>query len=97
MPQDPDTTQHYERIGRFIYGFHRHTNPDALRALPPSHSLAARGAALAARFDRVVAAWRYDSENGLPDPVSEAEFSAILAEAQAFARDSGWQYGNPAP
>ena len=56
MQQDAALTQHYERLGRFIYGFQRHTDPDA---------------------------------------VSEAAFSVILAEAQDFAREIGWQYGIP--
>ena len=47
----------YERLGRFIYGFHPWASPDALRALPGSGevgpALAERGAALAARFDAV--------------------------------------------
>jgi hypothetical protein len=95
MQQDAALTQHYERLGRFIYGFQRHTDPDALRALPASHSMAARGAALAARFEGAIAACRYDSETGQPDAVSDAAFSVILAEAQAFAREIGWRYGIP--
>jgi hypothetical protein len=95
MQQDAALTQHYERLGRFIYGFQRHTDPDALRALPPSHSMATRGAALAARFEGAIAASRYDSGTGQPDAVSEAAFSAILEEAQAFAGEIGWRYGIP--
>jgi hypothetical protein len=95
MQQDAVLTQHYERLGRFIYGFQRHTDPDALRALPPSHSMATRGAALAARFEGALAAWKYDSGTGQPGAVNDAAFSVILAEAQDFAREIGWQYGIP--
>lgn len=95
MQQGAGITQHYERLGRFIYGFQRYTDPDALRALPPSHSMAMRGAELAARFEGAIAAWRCDGETGQSDTVSEAAFSAILEEAQAFAREIGWQYGIP--
>jgi len=95
MQQDAAIMQHYERLGRFIYGFQRHTDPDALRALPPSHSLATRGAELAARFEAAIAASRWDGETGQPDTVSEAAFSAILEEAKSFAGEIGWQYGIP--
>jgi hypothetical protein len=95
MQQDAAITQHYERLGRFIYGFQRYTDPDALRALPPSHSMATRGAELAARFESAIAAWRCNRETGQADAVSEAAFSVILAEAQAFAREIGWRYGIP--
>ena len=56
MQQDAAITQHHERLGRFIYGFQRYTDPDALRALPPSHSMATRGAELAARFEGAISA-----------------------------------------
>jgi hypothetical protein len=95
MEQTPGIMPDYERIGRFIYAFARHADPDTLRALPVSHPMAARGAALAARFERVLAAWTADSQNGRPDSVSDAEFSAVLDEAQAFANDMGWKYGVP--
>lgn len=75
-----------EAIGRFIDGFHRYADPDQLRALPATlllpPALAARGAALAQRFDAALAgsmAW--------PE---QPPFDAILANLQVFARDSGW-------
>ena len=95
MHLTPDIKPDYERIGRFIYGFARHADPDTLRALPAAHPKAARGAALAARFEAVLAAWTADSDNGRPESVSDAEFEAVLKEAQDYADAMGWQYGVP--
>jgi hypothetical protein len=85
----------YERIGRFIYGFHRFASPDALRELqagePLPAGLAGRGAALAERFEAVLADWEGDS-------ASDERIDALLKDTSdfsaelAYARTQGAAY-----
>ena len=79
----------YERIGRFIYGFHRFASPKDLRALPGSGTvpvaLAERGLALAQRFEDVLADWQEDARLGRADSVSEERIAALMEEAHHFA------------
>ncbi len=81
----------YERIGRFIYGFHRFASPDKLRtlevlgALPAG--LAARGAALAQRFDAVLADWQEDARLERGDSVSDERIAALLKDTRDFAAE----------
>jgi len=88
MQDESTVTGNYETIGRFIYAFHRHANPDQLRLLPGTTWLApelsARGAALAQRFDAVLA--------GSVVQPDQAVLDAILADLQAFVQDSGWTH-----
>lgn len=97
MGQEPSAMRDYDRIGRFIYSFHRFANPDALRALPGSGQLtpglAARGAALAGRFDAAMETFGRDAKEGRPDTLDDATLSAILADLQAFVQDSGYKHG----
>ena len=99
MDQEAGSQRDYARCGRFIYGFARHVDLDMLRAAPSVSGLApeahARGVALAARFDAVMASWQHESQNDLPDSVGDEQLRAILDEAEAFARDNDWRYGVP--
>lgn len=73
-----------ERIGRFIYGFHRFASPDALRGLqagePLPAGLAGRGAALAERFDAVLADWEDSS-------ASDERIDTLLKDTRDFAAE----------
>ena len=86
-------TRDYERIGRFIYAFARFANPDVLRALPASGSLApdlaARGAALARRFDDAMETFGRDAREGRSDTLDDEALRAILADLETFVKDSG--------
>lgn len=88
MQNESTVTDHYETIGRFIYGFHRHANPDQLHALPGSTllapELAERGAALARRFDAALEGWASSRD--------ETVLHAIIADLQVFVKDSGWTH-----
>lgn len=71
------SSERYERIGRFIYAFHRAgvsvdklTDPVLARRAPPE--LAQRAGALAEKFDQVVKQ---------PAPVPDEELHAMLREA----------------
>ena len=81
----------YERIGRFIYGFHRIANPKALRALhasgPLPAGLAERGAVLAQRFDAVLADWQEDARLERGDSVSDERIAALLKDTSDFAAE----------
>ncbi len=81
----------YERIGRFIYGFHRIANPTTLRGLhesgPLPAGLAERGAALAQRFDAVLADWQEDGRLERADSVSDERITALFADARTFAAE----------
>jgi len=82
---------HVERIGCFIYGFHRIASPEELRALPDGGGLpaglAGRGAALARRFDAVLADWNEDSRLEREDSVSDERIAALLKDARDFAAE----------
>ena len=81
---------HYERIGRFIYAFHRAgvspeklTDPAIARRAPPE--LAQRAAALAEKFDQIVKKQA---------ACSDEEMKATLLEAQAVgAAIAQWRDG----
>ena len=81
----------YERIGRFIYGFHRIAALDELRALqaegPLPAGLARRGAVLAERFDAVLADWQEDSRLARRDSVSDERIAALLNDTRHFAAE----------
>lgn len=96
MSEASITQQHYEKIGRFIYGFQRHADPEKLRAAVASGELApdvaGRAAALVRRFDEAMEGLKHASAAGLPDAVDEAQLSAILADLQVFVQDSDWTH-----
>ena len=81
----------YERIGRFIYGFHRIANPETLRDLhasgPLPSGLADRGAALAERFDAVLADWQEDARLERGDSVSDERIAALLKDTRDFSAE----------
>lgn len=81
----------YERIGRFIYGFHRFANPESLRKLGGEGilpaGLVARGAMLAQRFDAVLADWQDDARLERADSVSDARIAALLKDTRDFAAE----------
>ncbi|WP_292043915.1 hypothetical protein [Massilia sp. UBA6681] len=82
---------HYERIGRFIYGFHRIVSPEELRALQDGcrlpAELADRGAALAERFDAVLADWQEDARLERGDSVSDERIAALLKDTRDFSAE----------
>jgi hypothetical protein len=98
VSEDSITQAGYERIGRFIYAFQRHADPERLRAaaataeLPPN--LAERAASLIRRYDEALDALQRNSAQAMPDSIDDDQLSAILADAEAFARESGWTHGN---
>ncbi|CAN7499749.1 hypothetical protein [Massilia sp. LjRoot122] len=81
----------YERIGRFIYGFHRIANPKTLRGLhasgPLPAGLAERGTVLAQRFDAVLADWQEDARLARGDSVSDERIAALLKDTSDFAAE----------
>jgi len=70
MSEESITQQHYEKIGRFIYGFQRHADPDKLRAAVAAGELAPdaaeRAAALVRRFDKAMEGLKHASANSMP-------------------------------
>lgn len=94
MSDESMAQQDYETIGRFIYAFHRHANPEGLRAAVAAGELAPdiaeRAASLVRRFDEAVEKFKRNSAPGLPDSVGEDELQAILADLQGFVAHSGW-------
>ena len=96
MSEASITQAKYERIGRFMYAFQRHADPERLRAaaatgvLPPDQ--AERAAALVRRYDEALEAIQRNSLAGTLDAVSDEQLQAILADAQAFVRESGWTH-----
>ncbi|QOY95830.1 hypothetical protein IM543_08360 [Massilia sp. UMI-21] len=92
----------FERIAGFIYGFHRIANPEKLRALAGEGavpaSLCERGAALARRFDAVLADWQEDARLERGDSVGDARIAALLQDTRdfeaelAYARTQGGAY-----
>ena len=107
MHQASAAQAYYQRIGRFIYAFHRLANPEHLRALPGSGAMPAqmaeRGEALARRFDEAMASGKPDDAEGRVGERSERvpgdawpsadALQSILADLQAFVADSGWTHG----
>jgi hypothetical protein len=89
-----NTMPEYERVGRFIYGFHRSVSREAL----DRKTLAGQGAPaelllragrLADEFDHIVTSMK--SSAGVPD----AELDATLREAQAVgAALAAWREGS---
>ncbi|KFI05615.1 hypothetical protein [Massilia sp. BSC265] len=81
----------FDRIGRFIDGFHRFASPGALRELqaegPLPAGLADRGAALAERFDAVLADWTEDARRARGDSVSDERIAALLNDTRHFAAE----------
>ncbi|WP_306391096.1 hypothetical protein [Telluria beijingensis] len=75
MSEESITQQHYEKIGRFIYGVKRHADPEKLRAAVAAGALAPddseRAAALVRRFDEAMEGLKHASAEGLPDAVDE--------------------------
>jgi hypothetical protein len=98
VSEDSITQAGYERIGRFIYAFQRHADPERLRAaaataeLPPN--LAERAASLIRRYDEALDALQRNSAQAMPDSIDDDQLNAILADAEAFARESGWTHGD---
>ncbi len=78
-----------ERLGGFIYSFHRIASPDELRALPACvpAALAGRGAVLAQRFDAVLADWQDDTRLERGDSVSDERIAALLKDTRDFAAE----------
>ncbi|MFC0254272.1 hypothetical protein [Massilia consociata] len=77
----------FDRIGRFIYSFHRWASPGELRALQGevAPALAESGAALVRRFDEVLADWQEGQRLARADSVSTERLDALLADARTFA------------
>lgn len=97
MSDESITQARYERIGRFIYAFQRHVDPERLRAAAATGALApdlaARAGALLHRYDGALDALQHNSIEGMPDAVSGDQLQEILAEAQAFVHASGFTHG----
>lgn len=81
----------YDRIARFVYGFHRIASPTTLRELrdegPLPVHLAERGAMLAQRFDAVLADWQDDARLARADSVSDERIAALLKDTRDFAAE----------
>ena len=96
MSDESITQQHYEKIGRFIYGFQRYADPEKLRAAVTAGELAPdvaqRAAALVRRFDEAMDGLKHASAQGLPGAVDDEQLNAILADLRIFAQDSGWTH-----
>ena len=96
MSEESITQQHYEKIGRFIYGFQHHADPEKLRAAVAAGELAPdiaqRAAALVRRFDEAMDGLKHASAQSLPDAVDDEQLSAILADLRIFVQDSGWRH-----
>lgn len=92
MATTTDNTPGYERVGRFIYGFHRIVARDALerKTLAAQHApreLLLRAGALADEFDHIV-----ERSANVPDPEIEAtlrEAAAVQAALAAWRGDAG--------
>lgn len=92
MRTNPDTPPGYERVGRFIYGFHRIVARDALErktlaALHAPRELLLRAGALADEFDHIV-----QRSADVPDAEIEAalrEAAAVQAALAAWRGDAG--------
>lgn len=92
MTTTPDTTPGYERVGSFIYGFHRIVARDALErktlaALHAPRELLLRAGALADEFDHIV-----QRSADVPDAEIEAtlrEAGAVQAALAAWRGDAG--------
>ena len=101
MSEESITQARYERIGRFIYAFQRHADPEQLRAAAATAllapDLAERAAALVRRYDEALDALQRNSVAGMPDAVDDDQLQALLADAQAFVQDSGWIHGEQPP
>jgi hypothetical protein len=87
---------HVERIGRFIFGFHRIASPEELRALQGAGALpaglAGRGAVLAQRFDAVLADWQEDARLARGDSVSDERIAALLKDTRDFAAELAYAH-----
>ena len=94
MSEESITQAGYERIGRFIYAFQRHADPERLRAAAATAELAPdlaeRAASLVRRYDEALEALQRNSPQAMPDSVEDDQLNAILADAEAFVRESGW-------
>lgn len=96
MSDESITQQHYEKIGRFIYGVHRRADPEKLRAalargeLAPD--IAQRAGALVRRFDDAMDRLKHASAQGWPDAVDDEQLGALLADLQVFVQESGWTH-----
>ncbi len=62
----------------------------ATGVLPPDQ--AERAAALVRRYDEALEAIQRNSLAGTLDAASDEQLQAILADAQAFVRESGWTH-----
>ena len=86
----------YERIARFIYGFHRFASPDKLRTLDALGALPVglvdRGAVLAQRFDAVLADWQEDARLERGDSVSDERIAALLKDTRDFAAELAYAH-----
>ncbi len=98
MSEESITQARYERIGRFIYAFQRRADPERLRAAAATAELAPglaeRAASLVRRYDEALDALQHNSPQTMPDSVDDDQLNAILADAEAFVRESGWTHGN---
>jgi len=96
MSDESITQQHYEKIGRFIYGFQRHADPEKLRAAVANGELAPdvaeRAAALVRRFDEAMEGLKHASAAGTVGAVDDGQLNAIVADLQVFVQDSGWTH-----
>jgi len=98
MTATPDTPPDYERVGRFIYGFHRIVARDALerKTLAAQHApneLLLRAGALADEFDHIV-----QRSARVPDAEIDAtlrEAAAVQAALAAWRGDAGARPGSP--
>lgn len=94
MSEESISQARYERIGRFIYAFQRHADPEQLRATTATGllapDLAERAASLVRRYDEALDALQRNGPDAAPDAVSDDQLQAILADAAAFVGASGW-------
>lgn len=98
MSEESITQAGYERIGRFIDAFQRHADPERLRAAAATAQLAPdlaeRAASLVRRYDEALDALQRNSAQAMPDSIDDDQLNAILADVEAFVRESGWTHGD---
>lgn len=98
MSEESITQAGFERIGRFIYAFQRRADPERLRAATATAELAPdlaeRAASLVRRYDAALDALQRNSAQAMPDSIDDDQLNAILADAEAFVRESGWTHGD---
>jgi len=81
----------FDSIGRVLPG---RRNIVITRSADWAHEGAERAASLIRRYDEALDALQRNSAQTMPDSVDDDQLNAILADAEAFARESGWTHGD---